>query len=191
MVAKKTVRPGSYDYNALATMMDRGANVLYRWIRFPAGTVVPYVISCFDKSLVDIGGDTNLLQANRMSPPEQFLVRSIHSFWDLGSRLEDRIRLSEYRADLVIAHRTFFSSPIIALTDLGLIMPKLPAKIDPKMTDLEKEMQEMNPGVLGEYPRIIPSAVYFDVKLTGTGFQTQGDLAYCLVLNGWWDRGVL
>lgn len=181
-------------------MVDRGAALVYRWIRIPKGQRSPEQIRCFNTSSMNIGPDTNLLYANRFSPPDSYIVRSIHSYWDERSEQEDRnALLCNYHLDLQIGQKSYFRSPLIALTQLATVMPELgdgplpdgPIELSEHANvDVEIERGQIIPGAFGEYPRYIPPMTFFDVILTGEPFTTKADVAYCVVLNGWMDRGV-
>lgn len=177
-------------------MIDRGPAVLYHRIRQAAGSTTQTVYQFFSEAIGPsvTKVDTNLVQANRLPPPQAFQVVGVGFQFGPGMVLADIEQfLLNYYFEFKIGMKVFLEGPLslfpagggiggftgenVGVYDVGLPVPQAVRYFE-------------------NYPRIIPPNVYFGVQVQGDAFTLTASgnggkgLQLMACLFGIWDREV-
>lgn len=191
-------------------VVDRGPWLFWDRQTTAAGAATAAVYNFFS---VAIGGtktksDTNLLQANRLPPPQAFSVQSIGFVFAATMLLADLAAfIKNYYFEFKIGQKVFAEGPLHLFPGGAGIQAAFAT--NHATTSLQSAVNNGDPSVLAtrrfpDYPRIIPANVYFGlnvisgaatVNLAATVASTIVSPAYggldCMaILDGVYDREV-
>jgi hypothetical protein len=194
-----------------ADQIDRGIGILYDRQTTAAGSTTALVYNYFTQP---IGGtktksDTNLLQGNRIPPPQAFVTSAIGFVFAATMLLADAAGfLKNYYHEFKIGSKGVFAEGPLQLFPGGAGLTGA-LSTNHATASLQSMISNGDPSMLAvrrfpDYPRLIPQNVYFGlnvisgastVTLAATVASTivspaYGGLDVLAYLDGIWDREV-
>lgn len=184
----------------MSDTVDRGPWILWDRITVAANTAVPTSNQFFS---APIGGtktktDTNLVQGNRLPPPQSFAVHMIGFIIGSNVLQADLVNLlRNYYFEFKIDQKIFAEGPLHLFPGGAGVSGVV--SIDGNAAAATASSWNIGfPSVAAtrrapEFPRRIPPNVYFGVELKGTSFTTSATgtgLDILCVLDGIIDRSV-
>lgn len=164
--------------NFIFDLVDRREWLQWDWAKEAPNNATRELYSLFSNALhtpFDRGvAETNQMRSSHLAPPEYLTVRRIDVLF--GSMLgADRHQFREnYMAEFVIGRKMQWQAPLIALPPLRYFPDRLPLAPD-------------SPLDFREYPRVIPSEVFYALNIEGQPFALKRKgkgLKFCGILSG-------
>jgi len=187
--------PGTYPSNSIPSgnvfvqdMIDRGPRLIWHRQTAAAGTTTGPLYAYFNTTAGASGKNiTNLLQANRVPPPEAMMLMSLGFRFAVNMLPADTIAfIDAYYFELVIGRKIFIEG-ILDQYPAGCGLSGW-AATNHATTALIQSTNNGDPSLLAQrrfndWPRIIPANVYFevDVKLGGTAVALAASVASTVV----------
>jgi|ERR1041384_690924 hypothetical protein len=166
-----------------ADQVDRGPGLLYDRQTTAVGTATAATYNFFT---IPVGGtktkaDTNLVQGNRIPPPQAFHAMSLGFYFNPKMTLLDIITFqTNYWMEFKIGIKVFLEGPL-QYYPAGCGLTGF-AATNHATTGLLLATSNGDPNVTArrafpDFPRTIPQNVYFGVNVMGTTFTTNASVA--------------